>query len=321
MSPAAKSERLLNLLIMLLVQRRYIEKDRIRALLYPDSTPEGFEKMFERDKDELRSLGVPIEVGQLDAFFDDEPGYRVRPDDFALPDISLEPDEAAVVGLATRVWQHATLAKATTEAVRKLTASGVDIDMSALDIAQPRISADEPSFDVFWEAVQERRVVEFDYLRAADQEPTRRRVQPYGVARYSGRWYVVGRDTDRDAERVFRLSRVQGSARAVGRPGAFEVPPGTDVRDIAKRLAPPPSQEGAVLLVRTGAAVPLRRTADRVEHDVAGPDRTTGWDRLQLPPGAAATAEEVLGYGADVYVEAPAPLRDEVVARLAAVAG
>src|SRR5690606_20212299 len=129
------------------------------------------------DKDELRSLGVPIEVGQLDAFFDDEPGYRVRPDEFALPDIALEPDEAAVVGLATRVWQHATLAKATTEAVRKLTASGVDIDMSALDIAQPRISADEPSFDVFWEAVQERRVVEFDYLRASEQEPTRRRVQ------------------------------------------------------------------------------------------------------------------------------------------------
>jgi len=123
---AGKSERLLNLLIMLLVQRHYVAKDRIREILYPDSTLDAFEKMFERDKDELRSLGVPIEVGQMDAFFDDEPGYRIRPDEFALPDISLTADEAAVIGLATKVWQHARLAEATTEAVRKLTALGVD---------------------------------------------------------------------------------------------------------------------------------------------------------------------------------------------------
>ena len=92
-----KSERLLNLLIMLLVQRRHVPKDRIREILYPGSGTDAFEKMFERDKEELRSLGVPIEVGSLDAFFDDEPGYRIRPDEFALPDVSLEGDEAAVL--------------------------------------------------------------------------------------------------------------------------------------------------------------------------------------------------------------------------------
>ena len=79
-STGRKSERLLNLLIMLLVQRRYVGKDRIREILYPDSSLDAFEKMFERDKEELRSLGVPIEVGNMDAYFDDEPGYRVRPD-------------------------------------------------------------------------------------------------------------------------------------------------------------------------------------------------------------------------------------------------
>ena len=150
---------------MLLVQRHYVSKDRIREFLYPDASTDAFEKMFERDKEELRSLGVPIEVGNMDAYFDDEPGYRVRPDRLALPDIALSPDEAAVIGLATRVWQHARLADATTEAVRKLTALGVEIDESALDIAEPRLSADEPSFDVFWEATQERSAVEFDYRR------------------------------------------------------------------------------------------------------------------------------------------------------------
>src|SRR4029079_14716176 len=112
-----KSERLLNLLIMLLVQRHYVSKERIRAILYPDSSTDAFEKMFERDKEELRSLGVPIEVGNMDAYFADEPGYRIRPDEFALPDTPRTADEAAVIGLATRVWEHARLAEATTEAV------------------------------------------------------------------------------------------------------------------------------------------------------------------------------------------------------------
>jgi proteasome accessory factor B len=315
MSPAAKSERLLNLLIMLLVQRHYIAKDRIRSILYPHSSPDGFEKMFERDKEELRSLGVPIEVGQMDAYFEDEPGYRIRPDEFALPEIDLEPDEAAVVGLATKVWQHATLAKATTEAVRKLAAVGVDVDVAQLEIAQPRLSADEPSFDAFWQAVQERTPLAFDYIRSGQQTPATRHLQPWGVARYSGRWYAVGYDTDRQAERVFRLSRVQGEVRRDGAPGSYEIPAGTDVRTIARRLAPAPITETVVVLARTGAALPLRRAADTVEENVPGPDDATGWDRLVLTRGAD-MGEEVLGYGPGVYVESPPSLREQVVARL-----
>ncbi len=137
-----KSERLLNLLIMLLMQRRYISKDRVRELLYPDSSDEAFERMFERDKDDLRSLGVPIEVGQLDAYFDDEPGYRIRPDEALLPQIELTAEEAQVVGLATKVWEHARRAEATTGAVRKLTAAGVPVDAEALDVFGPRLGAD-----------------------------------------------------------------------------------------------------------------------------------------------------------------------------------
>ena len=314
----SKSERLLNLLIMLLVQRHFVPKERIRSMLYADSSTDAFEKMFERDKEELRSLGVPVEVGNMDAYFDDEPGYRIRPDEFALPDIDLEPDEAAVIGLATKVWEHARLAQATTEVVRKLTALGVPVDVSALDIAQPRLSADEPTFDVFFEAVQERSVVEFDYGRTGQAKTRTRRLQPWGVARYSGRWYVVGLDLDRRAERVFRLSRVQGAARKVGPPGAYEVPAGTDVREVARRLAPPPSAERAVVLARTGTGVPLRRDADEVDEGVSGPDDRTTWDRLVLTRTTVGLTDELLGYGSDVYVEEPAAVRDSLVARLTA---
>ncbi|CAI9414539.1 helix-turn-helix transcriptional regulator [Nocardioides sp. T2.26MG-1] len=314
-----KSERLLNLLIMLLVQRHYVSKDRIRAILYPDSSTDAFEKMFERDKEELRSLGVPIEVGNMDAYFDDEPGYRIRPDEFALPDVSLTADEAAVIGLATRVWEHARLAEATTEAVRKLTALGLPLDVSALDIAQPRLSADEPSFDVFWEATQERTPVEFEYRRSGATATTTRHLEPWGVVRYSGRWYVVGLDTDRGEERVFRLSRVQGEARRNGQPGSYDVPPGTDVRATTMRLAPEPATGHATLLVREGSGLALRRDAESVEPGVPGPDDRTGWDRVVISRGGPGVADEVLGYGPDVYVEEPASLRDEVVRRLRAV--
>ncbi len=121
-----KSERLLNLLILLLVSRSFVTKDRIRDVIddYRGGSDEAFEKMFERDKDELRSLGIPIEVGHLDAFFEDEVGYRIKRDAFELPQLELEPDEAAVVGLAARVWQHAGLADATSQALLKLKAAG-----------------------------------------------------------------------------------------------------------------------------------------------------------------------------------------------------
>ena len=314
-----KSERLLNLLIMLLVQRHFVSKERIRSILYPDSGPEAFEKMFERDKDDLRSLGVPIEVGTLDVYFDDDPGYRIRPDELQLPEVELAGDEAAVIALATRVWEHARLAEATTEAVRKLTAFGLPVDVSALDIAQPRLTADEPSFDVFWEATQDRTPVEFDYLRPAQPEPTTRHLQPWGVVRFAGRWYAVGFDTDRGEERVFRLSRVQGAARKAGCPGSYEIPPGVDIHDVARRLAPGPVKEPVTVLVREGAGHGLRRSADATEPGVPGPDSATAWDRIRLDRGGMDLADELLTYGADVYVESPVALRDAVVRRLRAV--
>jgi proteasome accessory factor B len=309
-----KSERLLNLLIMLLVQRHFVPKQRIREILYPDASLDAFEKMFEREKEELRSLGVPIEVGSLDAFFD-EPGYRIRPDEFALPEIALEPDEAAVVGLATKVWEHARLADATTDALRKLTAAGVETDASALQIAETRLTADEPAFDDFWEATQQRTPVAFSYRRGVADQPTLRHVQPWGVVRYSGRWYAVGWDTDRAAERVFRLSRIDGPVTSDGPPGSYEVPAGTDARSVAQRLAPSAQREPVVLLVRQGSGHGLRREANLVQPTVPGPDGQREWDRLEIHRGSGA-ADELLSYGASVFVESPARLRDEIVRRL-----
>ncbi|MGH3414565.1 MAG: helix-turn-helix transcriptional regulator [Marmoricola sp.] len=321
---ASKSERLMNLTILLLVSRAYVTKDKIRQTIedYRNATDEAFEKKFERDKDELRAMGVPIEIGSVDPYFEDEQGYRIRRDAFELPDIELEPDEVAVLGLAARVWQHAGLASATSDALVKLKAAGHEVDRELLDAVQPRLVADEPGFEAMWQATLTRTPVRFGYRRPGDAEATERHLQPWGVVTFQERWYVVGQDTDRGEPRMFRLSRVEGEVAHDGRPGAFTVPAGTDVRALSQSLVAPAEKVEATVLVRSDAARGLRRRSAVVDRDVAGPDSRTGWDRIRLPgQDPVQLAGEVAAFGDTVLVESPAELRDRVVGRLRDLAG
>ena len=312
---ARKSERLLNLLITLLVSRTYVSKERLRQVIEEyrtASSDDAFEKMFERDKEDLRQLGVPIEVGSPDPLFEDEKGYRIVRSAFELPEIELSPEEAAVVGLAARVWQHAGLASATSDALVKLKAAGVEVDREALNVVQPQLAVDEPTFEVIWDCLRTRTPVSFDYRKTPLSPSERRHLQPYGVATYRRRWYVVGFDTDRAAHRLFRLSRVQGDVVADGKPGAYVVPPETDLRELTSALAPAPAELTARLWVRKGAALGLRRRTR-----VAEGDAPEGWDLLEVDFARdGSLADEALAYGEDIVVLEPHDLRDFVIQRL-----
>ncbi len=115
-----KTERLLNLVICLLSTTRPLSAEQIRFAVpgYDPANDEAFQRMFERDKNELREIGIPIEV-QKDPW-EDDPGYRIVKQSYELPEITLEPDEAAVLGLAAQVWQRASLAEAAGGAMLKL---------------------------------------------------------------------------------------------------------------------------------------------------------------------------------------------------------
>ena len=312
----AKSERLLNLLIAMLVQRHYVTKETIRRVVpqYHGDSDEAFERKFERDKDELRSLGVPIEVGALDAFFDDELGYRIRPEAYALPEVALDADEAAVVGLAARVWQNAGLASATSDALLKLRAAGAQVDPAGLEVISPRVAAPEPAFDPVWEALGTRTRISFDYRRSDASEAETRRVEPWGVVSVRSRSYLVGFDRDRDDHRVFRLSRVVGDVRTEGGPGAYDVPPGTDVRALASRVVREADPFTATLRVRAGRGHGLRTRAASITPG------EQGWDAVEIEFGDVdAAVDEILGYGSDAVVLAPHALRDRLVSRLQAL--
>src|ERR1700684_295679 len=107
-----KTERLLSLVVCLMSSERYLTATQIRAAVpgYPESF-DAFKRMFERDKEELRDLGIPLETGSNSAG-GEVGGYLVQREDYVLPEIRLEPDEAAVLALAARVWRQAELAGA-----------------------------------------------------------------------------------------------------------------------------------------------------------------------------------------------------------------
>lgn len=313
---AAKTERLLNLVIALLATRMPLSKARIRSAVpqyHAATSDEAFDRMFERDKDELRELGIPLVTAAVDPVFDDEPGYRIDRREYALPEISFEPDEVAALALAGRAWARASLAGSAATALRKLRSAGVEIDDSSLVGIEPVVRTTDEAFEPIRRAVVDRQVVTFGY-RKPDGVSTRRTLQPWGLTQWHGRWYVTGYDVDRAAERVFRLSRIDSAVVGTGPTGAFEIPPGHEPRMLVEATQSPAlAQRTAVLRVRAGAGNALRRRAATVRDD----DRGEGWSLVDVQfQDLDRLADEVAGFGPDVVACSPADLREAVVRRL-----
>ncbi len=317
MSQKDRTERLLNLLFALMASSRPVPKSFLREAVeaYRESpSDEAFERMFERDKEELRSMGVPIITVEGSDGSGGIEGYRVAASEYALPEIALSTDELAVVGVAARVWEQASLGPAAQSALRKLEAAGGSIVEGPVGI-ETRVSTSEPSFPAFWEAVRLRRAVAFDYRRPDDSTAATRTVQPWGVTSRRGHWYLVGHDVDRGAPRVFRLSRVVGDVTSVGQPGAYDVPGGIDVASLVASATPDPGSLVAEIRVRADRAHGLRRRATALDHG-------EGSDLILVPfSDDEVLARELVGLGADALVLAPESLREAVVRRLSAAAG
>jgi predicted DNA-binding transcriptional regulator YafY len=313
---ARRTERLLNLVICLLHTRSYLTADRIREMVAGyDEAPsdEAFKRMFERDKEDLRDLGIPLETGSNSAW-DDEAGSRIARRDYALPDITLEPGEAAAVGLAARMWSSASMSAPATRALRKLEAAGVEVAPLPEGL-QPRVESSGEAFAALAEAVHDGQPVTFDYRTAAGGQPSTRTVEPWGVVWWHGRWYLVGHDRDREATRVFRLSRVEGELSRVGQPGTVKRPVGVDLTALVAAYDASAPSSVALVRVREGRCLGLRRLALNTS---AGP---SGWDVVELAyPDAQRLADQVLPYGADAVVVEPPEVVDTVVRRLRAVA-
>nr|WP_222131943.1 WYL domain-containing protein [Pseudonocardia sp. C8] len=243
--------------------RQYLPAERIRATVpgYAEAaSDEAFFRMFERDKAELRELGVPLETGHTSAF-DTVEGYRIARADYELGEIALEPDEATVVALAGNLWDSPDLAGAAHGALVKLRAAGVEVAETPAATVRPGLHAGEPALGPLLAATRAGHAVTFEHRRGGPADPpARRTVEPWGVVSYRGRWYLVGHDRDRDDVRCFRLSRITGGIRATGPAGAVTVPDGVDLRAIVRASAGPRPVSGtARVWVAEGRAAGLRR--------------------------------------------------------------
>jgi predicted DNA-binding transcriptional regulator YafY len=303
-----RTERLLNLVIALAATTRWLTKEQIRTAV-PQyeacESAEAFDRMFERDKEDLRELGVPLITGSHDAWFEDEPGYRIDREAYPLPAVDLTPGELAVLGLASRVWQQATLAGPAARAMVKLKALGVHTDDESLVGVEPRVRAAEPAFERLYAATRDGAPVTFSYRRADQEAGQERRVEPWALTARGGWWYLVGQDRDRQAPRVFKLSRIDGGVRRIGPAGSVVKPDSIDPAAMVRPERGEQDHRRAVLRLRPGRGGSLRLRPDAVPLEGERLELTIA-DRRML-------AEQLAGFGPDVVVESPSDLRLAVV--------
>lgn len=321
------AERLLNLVIALVNTTSRMTKEQIRTSVagYDQAaSQDAFERMFERDKETLRDLGVPVLTVSSAAHGDDQ-GYRIDPDAYALPPMELSAAQLGVLALAADVWHGQTLRTDAARGLTKLRAVGATPgETDAVAGLAPRLHPAGPALGPLLDAATERRLVTFTYRTARTGEVMTRHVEPWRLIASRGGWYLVGHDRDRSGPRVFRLSRIEGPVRSVGEPGAFEVPADADpmallrsTQDDERRvawLAVLPERAGA-LRARAARGTPGAAPAPPADLSPV----PNGFELVAVPfSRTAELADEVTAYTDAVVVLAPAPLRDAVVHRLRA---
>jgi len=302
-----KSERLINLTIALLATKRYLTKSEIfRTLEGYEGTTETKERMFERDKDDLRKLGIEIEVGSFDPLFEDEPGYRIKPESYQLQIKELSQVDIALLSIAAGAWQGAALDSSALSALLKLQSIGIESDLDSLPALQPRVPNTETDLALLIEAISTRREIQFQYL-GSNLEVSSRKTYPYAVASAYGAWYLVALDLERQSIRTFKTSRILGEVSAVKPLKPYEIP--SDF-EIERHLVPEREIKNAIIYARSGKANVLRASSHILSSD-------GDWDVLSCTySDEDSFVSSVLWHGLDVIVREPLHLRDKVITSL-----
>ena len=310
-----KNERILNLLFALMSTKQFLTKEQLRQIIevYRPLSDEAFERQFERDKEQLRALGVPIETGSHDPWGPAD-GYRVSRTEIELPDIDLSGPEAAIVALAGQVWQDSSMGDAVTTSLTKLKTIGIDVEAEPLRVLTPLVKVADDSFEDILNAIQSCRAISFSYSDARGGTSVRK-LQAWQLFNWQDRWYVGGLDLDRDEPRVFRLSRFASKPKEFGPPNAYEPPSDVEWKNIATQMFKTGGTHKATLAVSKGRGQLLRQRADAVELGSDADQITIRFANLDD------FAAEVCSFGPDIVALEPIELRDRMIEKLTEIAG
>ena len=300
----ARTERMLNLLFVLLNSRTPLTREQIRERVpgYGDSN-EAFERMFERDKAALRDLAIPVETKPVDMFHDDVLGYRIDRSDWLMPEISITAEERTYLALAASAWQNAQLSTAARQAV-----SSVDAREQGAEISVPvSLAKGRRHITEILAGIANGKTVVFDYVGLNQSEVVKRTIDPWRALLHSGHWYLIGFDQDKGEVRTFRTDRIVGDLVETkhdileSMPKDFDLSAITDTWEHSDKDA-----TIATVLVRPGRAASLRVLATTCE---IGDE----WDELTIPYHHESQLIGLIASSCDVTrVKSPQSLQDSV---------
>lgn len=324
-------ERVFSLILALVASPQGLTKSELLSTVYgyagrssTKSSRSGLERQFERDKDQVRALGIPIET--VDS--PQEPGnnqltrYRIPKDRLQLPaDVRFTTEELTLLRLASLAWADGSLGSESRWAGMKLAALGAGLDVRHLGIA-PRLGMPDRAAPLLKRAIEEGRVVRFEYQLPDRDIPLERQVAPLRLHRAEGRWHLIAYDIVREAQRVFLLSRIVSEVEV--RQDKFDPALLDGVEHSVDQLLQLKERQRALVVVRRGSAAEARLEqrgrplgANEVQPDAAL--LVSQVDAAILELGTLdwhALADELAGYGDEVQVVEPNSLRELVVGRL-----
>ena len=266
-----KSERLINLTMALLATKRFLTKNQIfESVDGYEGFPETKERMFERDKTELRTLGLEIEVGNDDPLFDDEAGYRINPRNYSLNIGEMDSQDLSLLSLAANQWQNSLFSHNAQSALRKIEAIHGVVEREPLEVTFAHTEVSEVRFDEIWRATKDHREITFDYRSLT---LTRRHVSPFALYLLRGRWYLVGLDQEKKELRQFKVSRIGSENLEVGR--SFTPPSDFNLQEFLQGGSHQNELLTVEILVRKGRAQGVRALSPAREFDA-------DWDLVRV---------------------------------------
>ena len=278
---------------------------------YSENAVAAVTKSFERDKKDIRDLGIVIQTRSPADASNDNHGvrYLIDPATYVLPsDVTFSRGDIALLQVAARAWQHGSMNKEALRALNKLRSLGIEPD-STLSGVRPRISGWNDAVNELGEIMSQDGVATFDYLKPGEVTPTTRHVAPLALSEWNGLWYLLGWDLDREAERTFLLSRVTTSPRAI--PGARHESPDEDfAARLTSELENLAAHNVARVRVMADSDADFRLSAKYGPADAHGVIHIPTADLDLL-------ADELTEFSSDVEIIAPDNLRDLAAQRCA----
>jgi proteasome accessory factor B len=304
-----KTERLINLTLGLLASKRYLTKNEIfRTISGYSGTPESMERMFERDKDDLRRAGIVIEVGGLDPLFEDEQGYLIRSSQVQIQPNEFSKEDLILMVLAANFWLESNLNDSAKNALLKI--SSIDSGIAAQSgfdngqVTVHSVNHDFAQIRVLIDAIGNRRYVQFMY------KSIQRSVAPLRLENSDGFWYLSA--IENDLVKKFKIVRLESEVSVDQKRGVFDK--AALIEASTNDIVQEPVDETLVADIRIGKCNNLRRSVTISSQDGE-------WDRIEMSfKDSEQMIRDLLWNGDDVKVVSPSYIKDEIILRLRGLA-